>query len=103
MSTISSIKNDMHVASCAELATLKTEADAFVAIYPDLLPWFIDHVYREYNKRISLECPLGTLITPMDAGYRPVDYNPISGSSPALLLESGGYILLESGGKILLE
>lgn len=103
MSIVSSIKNDIHSASCSELPALKAESDTMVAMDPSLLGWFIDHVYREYNKRILTSCPLGTPITPMDSGYRPVDYNPISGSSPALLLESGGYILLESGGKILLE
>lgn len=97
MATISSIKNDMHVASCAELATLKAEADAFVSADPTLLSWFLDHVYREYNKRILLECPLGTPITPTDSGLRPIGYDPSGGF---LLLEDGGYLLLEDGGKI---
>lgn len=102
MATVSTIKDEMHVASCSELLTLKSEADQMVSDYPELFGWMLHHVYKEYNKKRFFECGGANMISPYDGGFIPVDYTPFPSAS-ALFLENNDYILLEDGDFILLE
>ena len=101
MASIAEYKNRIHVADCSTLDSLKEEVDDLVISSPSLLNYAINHPYREFNKRKMLICQGSGMITPYDAGYRPINYVPSAGSR--ILLESGDFILLESGDKLLLE
>ncbi len=74
MSTVTNIKNDMHIASSGDIFSLKIEADSMVAANSGLLSYFNDHVYREYNKNVAYY-NTGAMITPYDAGLRPISYS----------------------------
>ncbi len=76
MATVGTIKDEMHVATCAQLLTLKTEADAMVQADPTQLAWFLRHIYREYNKKRFFECGGTSMITPYDGGFTPTSYSP---------------------------
>lgn len=76
MATIGTIKNEMHIADCAQLSVLKAEADQMAIDNPTLLLWFRHHVYREYNKRKFLYCGGADMISPYDAGFAPTSYTP---------------------------
>lgn len=101
MATVATIKDEMHIASCAELLTLKTEADQMVVDTPDLYNWFIHHVYKEYNRRRFLYCAGTDMIEPYNGGFVPIGYSPSVGNS--VLLENGNYVLLENGDFLILE
>ena len=87
----------------AETLTLKSAADAYVTADSSLLNYYNHHVYRVYNQRRFFEAAQDSMITPYDAGFRPVSYSPSASLSSAMLLESGDYILLENGDILLLE
>lgn len=101
MVTVASIKNEIHVADCSDLNTLKSEADSFVASYPTILDYAINHWYREYNRRKYLYCGGADMISPFDAGFRPIGYLGLDpfllevGTSESILLEDGTPLLLE--------
>ncbi len=104
MADISTIKNEMHTASCAELLVLRAEADVMVSETPELLNWFLHHVYKEYNKRRFNLCGGTEMIEPYNGGFIPIGYVP-SGLDDGdfLLLEAGDAALLQNGDFILLE
>lgn len=72
MATIETIKQEMHTASCAQLDVLLLEAQALLVSNPSLSVWFNNEVFREYNKRKFNNCGGVGLITPHDAGFRPI-------------------------------
>lgn len=102
MATIGTIKNEIHVATGADLVTLKNEADVIAVATPAHFPWLLHHVYREYNKRRFFYSAGSDMITPYDGGFTPISYTPAAGGD-VLLLESGDDVLLEDGDNILLE
>ena len=77
MADISTIKNEMHTASCSGLLTLKAEADLMVIANPELSSWFTQHVYKEYNRRRFLYCTGGDMVEPYDGGFTPYSYVPV--------------------------
>jgi hypothetical protein len=100
---INTIKQRIHIASCAELADLLTEARGYVADNPSLENWFRIHFFKEYNRRNYFLCGGGAMITPFDGGLKPTGDLGSAETSDALLLEDGTDLLLEDETQILLE
>jgi hypothetical protein len=101
MASLVTLKNEIHIANCSTLNTLKAEADAFVVANSTLLNYARNHWYREYNRRKFFLCQRNDMISPYDGGFRPTTYTP--SVSNVLLLEDGTDLLLEDGTNILLE
>lgn len=93
----------IHIATCDQLAALKTEAESYIAGTPSLIPYFISHWGRELNRRSNHLCG-SPLYLSYDGGLRPTDPNEyLDFTDYYLLLEDGSYLLLEDNSRIILE
>lgn len=77
MADPNSLKNDMHTATGAsQLYSLRGQADAFINSNSGHLPYFLNHIYREYNKGIIYRFNATGALVPYNGGLTPTGYSP---------------------------
>ena len=86
--------------------TLESRVVALASVYPtgDSQNFHMfTHIIQELNRKLDQVGFTDNIVQPIDAGFRPLNFNDFFASASFLQLEDSSFILQENGSKLILE